>query len=326
MWRTFPVVPRKRVKFDPEKSTDFPLFESSDPVFRCLGGFFTHNSYNLLDWFVSYWNQIVARLWVQKFREDRPNALKQRLENLPKLTPILGWEKEDLFKLKNNLPDLFQQFRDFAIIPQVSDLEMKKHPALERLSSKELNEIIDRTSKTKIKTIYPMRIFDGPKRKGFTYFYEMNLKDTESWSHFFEYRLLEEKKSKDGKVIERIYKFGFTGLLSLLMIHNTICGASWNMNSKFYQLSGDAQLLYRYLVIAGSRNRINRLDYIGHRLGWREKQKKRLSIAFKPLLQELVDAGLIGIFNIIIQKGGKYFCSLEMRKRKSQATVENKLT
>jgi hypothetical protein len=326
LWRTFPVIPRKRLKFNPEIPIEFPLFGSSEPVFKCLGGYFTHNSYNLLDWFVSRWDEIVGKLWLQRFREDRPSALKQRVKNLSILTPILNWEKEDLFKLQNNLPELFQHFHEFAIIPQLSDLEMRKHPALERLSSKELNEVIERTSRTKIKTIYPLRIFDSPKRKNFGWFYQMNLKDSDPWSHLFEYRLLEERKSKTDKVIERVYKFGFTGLFSLLMIHNSVCGASWNMNPKFYKLSGDAQLLYRYLVIAGSRNRVNRLDYIGHRLGWREKQKKRLLTALEPILQELVDAGLVGGFKMIIRKGGKYFCSLEMGKAKSQARTERELT
>lgn len=320
LWRTFPVIPRKRVKFNPDEPLEFTLFESNDPVFRCLGGYFTHHSYNLLDWFVSRWDEIAGRIWIEKFRQDRPSSLKNQLEYLPKLTPILSWRKEQLFELNQNLPELFQHFQNLAIIPQVSDLEMRKHPALERLSSKGLNEVIERTSKVKIKTIYPIRILD-PKQKRFEWFYEINLKDTDPWSHLFEYRLLEEIKSQSGKVNERIYKFGFTGLFSLLMIHNTICGGYWNMNPKLYQVSEDAQLLYRYLVIAGSRNQVNRLEYVGHRLGWREKNKKRLAEAFKPILQELVELGLIQGFNIFVQKGKKYFCSIDVGKRKSQAAV-----
>lgn len=208
LWRTFRVIPRKRVKFNPDVPADFTLFNSSEPVFKCLGGYFTHNSYNLMDWFVTRWDEIAGKLWLQKFRQDRPTALKSEIDQLKEFTPILGYKEKDLLGLKKNLTELFQHFHDYAIIPRVSDLEIRKQPALGRLSSRELNEVIERTSRTKIKTIYPLRIFDFPKRKNFGWFYEVNLKDSDPWSHLFEYRLLEEKKSKTGKVIERVYKFG----------------------------------------------------------------------------------------------------------------------
>ena len=325
LWRTFPVIPRKRVRFDPNIPTEFPLFGSKDPVFKCMGGYFTHNSYNLLDWIVTYWGEMATRQWLQKFRQDRPTVLKDQIDRLKEITPILGYKEEDLLRLQKNLPEIQNHFRDYLLIPGVSDLEMRKHPALNNLSSLELKELIERTSKARIKTIYPVRILDGAKRDPkFTYFYEMNLGETEPWSHLFEYRVLDERKSKSGKVIERSYKFLFTGLLSMLMIHNTICQASWNMNPKVYGLSPDAQLLYRYLIITGSRNRINRIDYIGHRLGWREPQKKRLAKALEPIMRELTDTGLIGGFKMIAQKGKKYFCEIEIGKNNPRRSKNEK--
>jgi hypothetical protein len=317
LWRTFPVMPRKRVKFNPEKPVEFTLFECIDPVFKCLGGYFTHNTYNFLDWIVSYWNEMAARDWIQRFRQDRPGALNKQLENLPKIAPVLGYGKDDLLKLKNNLPELQQPFRNYVILPRISDLEMRKHPALERLSSRDLHEVIERSSKAKIKTIYPVRVLDGAKRDPrFTYFYEMNLKDSDPWGHLFEYRLLEERRSKAEKVIERVYKFGFTGLISALMIHNTICGASWNMNPVFYGLSADAQLFYRYLVVAGSRNKVNRVDYIGHRLGWKESQKKRLAGRVEKILKEIQGRGLIENAAFNSGRKGIYLCSFNIRGKR----------
>lgn len=100
LWRTFPVIPRKRVKFDSNIPTEFPLFGSKDPVFKCMGAYFTHNSYNLLDWIVTYWGEMATRQWLQKFRQDRPTVLKDQIDRLKEITPILGYKEEDLFRLK----------------------------------------------------------------------------------------------------------------------------------------------------------------------------------------------------------------------------------
>ena len=315
LWRTFPVLPRKRLKFDPDRPVEFTLFERSEPVFKCLGGYFTHHTYNFLDWAVSLWEEKAERDWIQRFKQDRPNSLKRQLENLSQIAPILDYEKEDLFQLPNNLPELLNYFREYVVLPRVSDLEMLKHPALAMLSSKELYKVIDKSSRIKIKTIYPVRILDKNRRNArFTYFYEMNLEDNDPWSHLFTYRLLEERRSKTGKVIERWYKFGFTGLISVLMIHNTICGAFWKMNPVFYSLSSDAQLFYRYLVIAGSRNKVNRVDYIGHRLGWKENQKTRLVKRVERILNELQEKGLIQKGILQSDKKRNWSCSFEIGK------------
>jgi hypothetical protein len=94
-------------------------------------------------------------------------------------------------------------------------------------------------------------------------------------------------------VIERIYKFGFNDLIGLGMIHNTICGGTWSVNSKLYIVSGDAQLLYRYFIISGSRSKNHRIDYIAHRIGYREKQKSRLIKCIGRLFEELKQVELI---------------------------------
>ncbi|WP_319405754.1 hypothetical protein [uncultured Desulfosarcina sp.] len=36
-------------------------------------------------------------------------------------------------------------------------------------------------------------------------------------------------KGVDGRILERIYKFGFKNPLGLAMIHNTICGGFWSI-------------------------------------------------------------------------------------------------
>lgn len=297
LWRTFPVVSRKRVKYDPKIPVEFPLFGSNGPVFKCLGGYFSHNSYNLFDFFVSYWHELAVRKWLELFREDHPLVFKKNhLENLIRFTPILRYEKEDLIKIRGRLPELFFHFQDYCQF-EVSDLNMRSHPSLQRLSSKALYEVIKRTSNSKIKTIYPIRTLNANKRDGlFTWFYEMNLKENDPWSSFFSYEVIEEIKGKDGRVNERVYRFRFPNPLPILMIHNTICGAFWIMNPRVYELSPDAQLVYRYVIVAGSRLKYHRVDFIGHRLGWKEKQIKRLTAALGRILKELQESGLIDQF------------------------------
>jgi len=143
------------------------------------------------------------------------------------------------------------------------------------------------------------------------------LKESDSWWQFFSYRVIGENKGKDGRINERIYKFQFADLLPILMIHNTLCRASWTMNPGLYELSPDAQLLYRYMIIAGARLKYHRADFIGHRLGWREKQAKRIASALNPILKEVEDAGLLSKFSPSTLDR-KYFFSFEVRSSKNK--------
>ena len=324
LWRTFPVIPRKRIKYDPTVPVEFCLFESNDPVFKCLGGYFTHNSYNLFDWFISYWHEIGVKKWIELFREDYPLVFrKNHLESLMRLTPILRYKKDDLFELRNNLPELFHHFQDFGRF-EVSDLAMRSHPSLQRLSSRELHDVIEQTSNSRIKTIYPIRVLDtGRRGKPFAWFYEMNLKETDSWWQPLSYRVIEEIKGKDGRINERVYRFQFADLLPILMIHNTLCRAFWTVNPNLYGLSPDSQLAYRYLIIAGARLKYHRVDFIGHRLGRRERQAKRIASALNPLLQEIENAGLLSKFTQSTLDR-KYFFSFEVKSPKNKKDkVEN---
>jgi hypothetical protein len=318
LWRTFPVIPRKRVNFDPELPVEFTLFNRSDVVFKCQGGYFTHNSYNLLDLFSSYWREICAREWMRAFGETYPVSFKpQQIEQLNRFSPIFSLSMEELQELKRN-PLLFApNFQDYALIQEISDRHMREHPSLSRLSSKELHEVIERTAECMIKTIYPIRILDNAHRKGrFRWFYLSNLEEKDPWGNLFSYRLVEEKRGSDGRVNEKVYRFSFATLFGILMIHNTICGASRIVSPKIYKMSPDAQLLYRYLIIAGSRIPKNRVEYIGHRLGWREKQRRRLSLALEAHFQELKESGLITGFEMTADKRGDYFLTLDLKKRK----------
>ena len=192
-----------------------------------------------------------------------------------RFTPILRYEKEDLIKIRSRLPELFHHFQDYSQF-EVSDLDMRSHPSLQRLSSKALHEAIEGTSNSKIKTIYPIRILNANKKDGlFTWFYETNVKENDPWSSFFSYKVIEEIKGKDGRVNGRVYRFRFGKPLPILMIHNTVCGATWAMNPKLYKLSPNAQLLYRYMIVSGARLKYHRVDFIGHRLGWEGEADKK---------------------------------------------------
>ena len=125
---------------------------------------------------------------------------------------------------------------------------------------------------------------------------------------------------------ERIYRFGFNSWLGLAMIHNTICGGYWTVNTKLYEVSGDAQLLYRYIVISGARTNNQRIDYLGHRIGLRETQKGRLNEMIKCLLKELEDVGLIENVKAFSNAKKDGLCSFQVAKmRRPNSDVEEQL-
>ena len=206
---------------------------------------------------------------------------------------------------------------DYAIIDSISDRQLRKHPSLHGITSAGLFEIIDKTSKVQLKMNCPVRMIQSKGRRKFLGWDNWtNLKESASWTKIFDYRLLEEIKGSDGRVTERIYKFGFNTPLGVAMIHNAICGGTWAINPNLYQVSGDAQLLYRYLVITGARGKNHRVDYIGHRLGWREKQINRLTVSIESLFSELLEAGLIVGFEKSTGSRGSCLFSYEIRKKK----------
>jgi hypothetical protein len=321
-YRTFPVFPRKRVIFDEGAPVITSLFESDIPIFKCQGGYFSHHSYRLFDFFVSYWFEIFTRKWKEMFGGNFPKKIDdQVIERLSELSPILRLNKFDASVFTDHRIDLFQRLGDYTIITAISDIEMRKHFSLNGLSSKKLFEIIDKTSKARIKTEYPMRVVkEKGKRKILGWESINNISDLLPWSSLFEYRLLKEKTGKDGRVNERIYKFAFNDLIGMAMIHNTICGGTWSVNPKLYNISGDAQLLYRYFVITGSRSRNHRVDYIGHRIGWKEKQKSRLTRCIRRLFEELKESGLILSYDCQNNSHRKIYFSFENLKstRKSK--------
>jgi hypothetical protein len=313
-FRTYPVVPRKRVAFDEDTLVNFMSFGSDAPVFKCLGGYFTHYTYNLLDFFVSSWFEIFNRKWTEMFGGNFPKKIDdQVIARLSELSPMLQMNHINAVELTDHRIDLYQQLKDYTVIPEISDADMRKYPSLKGISSAKLYEVIEKSSRVKIKTDYPMRVVkENGKRKMLGWISLTNLTDRAPWSKLFEYRLLTEKKALDGRVIERIYKFGFNDLIGLGMIHNTICCGTWSVNPKLYTVSGDAQLLYRYLIIAGSRSKNHRIDYIGHRIGLRENQKSRLSRCIERLFEELKQSRLIRSYACQSYANGNIYYSFVM--------------
>ncbi len=74
--------------------------------------------------------------------------------------------------------------------------------------------------------------------------------------------------------------------------------------SEFMRLTSQ-QLRFKY----------HRVDFIGHRLGWREKQAKRIASALNPLLKELEASGLL-TKSTLPQLDRKYFCTFEVKSSK----------
>jgi hypothetical protein len=324
-YRTYPVAPRKRVKFDLSAPVEYSTLGSDQPVFRCQGGYLSHHSYNLMDFFVSRWAHIISEKLERINGYQHSKSLSaSNFEILAGMNPLLKKGEKYLVNLETNLVEVSRHLRDFAQIESIGDSEMRRHPSLAQLSSAALNEVIARTASIRIKTIYPVRVLrvKGQQRY-FGWVNISNLADSADWSGLYAYRMLDEKKGADGRVNERFYRFGFNSLLGLAMIHNTFCGGSWSVNPKLYELSGDAQLLYRYVVISGSRMVNNRTDYIGQRIGLRERQKRRLAGMVESLLKELQMAELIENVKISLNAKRNYLCSFQIAKSKCETLRDN---
>jgi hypothetical protein len=314
-FRTFPVVPRKRVKFEPDVPVEFSAFGSKQPLFECLGAYFTHHSFNLIDFFISRWAEIA---------EHKMAIMGQgsQIEKALEITPILGKDHVTAAYLQENAIELSRQLKDFSFIDRISDSELRSHPALSKLSSAALNEVIRRTAASKFKLIYPLRVIRTVKKKPHFGWQNLeNLEDSSEWSSLFSCRLLEEKRGADGRVTERAYRFGFNSWLGIAMIHNTICSGHWAVNPKLYEVSGDVQLLYRYIVIGGARTNNQRIDYVGHRIGLKETQRGRLNEIIKSLLQELKEAGLIEDALVFSNSKKDGLCSFKVAKSKRLTPV-----
>ena len=316
LFRTFPVDPRRRVKFDPDVPVRFTLYQSEQTVCEILGGYNTSNSYNLMDYFVSRWFEIASSKWSQITGTSYPKRFSfEDINRLKSLSPILTYSTEELLQINNSLAEIFNRFRDYIVFEDVGDREMRKHPSLARLSSKELYNVIDRTSQAEIRTTYPLRIIKGSKYKTHLGWFNRLNADNSPWSHIYGYQLLSERRGTDGRIIERNYRFVFNTFLGVLIIHNTICKGWWDVNLGLYGVSADAQLLYRYLIIVGSRSKNNLISYVGHRLARREKQKRRLIVSIESILNELVAAELLSKFEI--SEGNKNYLSFEINKKKT---------
>jgi len=323
-FRTFPVVPRKRVKFDPNTAVEVTEFGSDNLVYSCLGGYFTHDSYRLLDYFVSHWFEIARNKWTAEHGDKYPsNFFGNNVEKLTALTPILNMEGSGSLKLDNDLLGLCLRLKEYVTVDAVSDRTMRSHASLKKISSAALKDIIEKTARTRLKVSYSIRTAKIDKnRKILGYSTWSNLSDSNTWSKIYDYRLVDEIKGTDGRVLERVYKFSFKSPLGVVMIHNTICGGFWSVNPALYQVSADAQLLYRYLVITGSRRINNTAEYLAHRLGWREKQKSRIIQRLKILFEEMCEAGLIQRFEA--SESYRYGClfsyTLTTRHKKKKAS------
>jgi len=317
-FRTYPVIPRRRIKYDPETPVEFTEFESAVPAFKCMGGYFSHNTYRLLDYFTSRWFEIANRQWTEEYGGNIPKAFAGHdLDRLKTLSPLLDDSSADGVDLTSDSFGLVQGYGDYITIEDISDRQLRKHPSLHGITSAGLLEIIDRSSQAKLKTSYPVRMIQSRGRRKFLGWDNWTiLKDSALWAKLFNYRLVEEIKGVDGRVTERVYRFKFNTPLGIAMIHNAICGGTWAINPNLYQVSGDAQLLYRYLVITGARCKNNRVEFIGHRLGWREKNVRRLTASVESLFSELVNAGLIAAFEKSTGSRGSCLFHYDIGKKK----------
>jgi len=306
-YSTFPTRDGKRFGNNSTVLSEFKLFNSIVVVCQVYG-IFDHNTHRLLDFIISYWAEIVKRNWLQDFNESYPTTFKKNnMEKLIRFDSLLRLKDEEQITLHEHMIDHLLKFKDYIEIEAISDRTMRSHPALKSLSSKTLYRIIDNTAHVNIKTRYPIHIV---KNNYLGWYLNSRPEIDTPFSKLLQYRLLEEKKAKNGRVIERVYRFKFTSHLNMLMIHNTICGGTWNVNPNLYCVSGDAQLLYRCMVIGGSRRLNNSIEFISHRMGWKEKQAGRQVRSIERLLNELINFKLLKDFEIVTN-GRKNLCHLK---------------
>lgn len=147
---------------------------------------------------------------------------------------------------------------------KLTDRHLKKQlPFLKRYSSKQICEMIQRTSECELALNYPIRFFDGKKYQNFP-FNNFKIRCT-----FF--TLVDVKKtsmSRHGHVLEREYEIRFDSLLGYFFVQNSVSCYTDLVPGKFYLMSEYAQLFYRLLILPFYGNAKNPLSLaeIKHRL------------------------------------------------------------
>jgi hypothetical protein len=126
-----------------------------------------------------------------------------------------------------------------------SDTFLKKQlPFLKKYSSKRILEMIERTSECEFQFDYPIRFYDGEKYQNYNWFIP------NCGSRLFNLvNVVETKKSRDNKILERSYEIHFDTFLGYFYMQNILSCYTDLVPYHFYEMSDYAQLFYRLLIL-----------------------------------------------------------------------------
>jgi len=127
----------------------------------------------------------------------------------------------------------------------LNDGHLKKQlPFLKKYSSKQIWEMIVRTSECKFKMNLPVRFFEKDEYHNFPYF------NGNCFSNLFSLVGVNASKiAKNGNVLERDYEIRFDTFLGYFFVQNSISCYTDLLPGHFYEMSSYSQLFYRLLIL-----------------------------------------------------------------------------
>jgi len=126
-----------------------------------------------------------------------------------------------------------------------SDALLKRtFPIFKKYSSKQIFELIKKTSECRFQFNYPIRLYDGKKYSNFEYTLP---RCTSRLFQVTDHQV--SRISKDNKILERYYEITFDTFLGYFYIQNLLSCYMDLLPIHFYQMSDYAQLFYRLLIL-----------------------------------------------------------------------------
>ena len=161
-----------------------------------------------------------------------------------------------------------------------------------KMSSKEIFNLLDKTSNAKFKLPFPVIVKNS---NGKETIHKMN-----NFSRFFEMNEVVTKVRKDGVVQSRIYEIEFATFLGELFVNNLLSKHNDRVDLRFYRLPANAQLFYRrFLLHINFFTKPLNLETIVNGLGLQDKNKITLTKTIeKNILEPLIRDNLISSYEI----------------------------
>jgi len=195
-------------------------------------------------------------------------------------------------------------------------------PSCKKMNINHIRDVLNKISSCKVKSEYAIYSEDSIKQPTWQNLFS-NLNDTDSFQSFFDFEIM-SSKGKNGKEYNTIIKIKFNSQLGAIFLHNIYSTGYCRITEPFYNLSKNAQILYRKRFLpytkAAQKVYLN-MDPVFHILGLTNTSNKTVALkTFNSIIEELVDFKLIKICEIVNSES--IIVSKNINKKKKSEIID----